>query len=257
MAISDVKTKAGAKFKATGASLRQNMTDEQKLKEGSKRDKVAFVCCLADPNRKQSRMCKSYSRKSFCVVGYKFELLEDTLVPNAPLKENPKTLLDTEEITLVPHKAGEIVALNLVETGAFISREEYAGQFTGKGRGVYVLAKYAKTRGNVPLPALRYIGSGSVKEDLEFIADMVGATDTKKGTPVIKEEYKDKFGVLYKKKKSGQKPDSEKPSGEAAANVAAAFRNYYKQKTSEDVVEPEVDEEETDFSDGFDEEDDE
>ena len=89
MAISDVKTKAGAKFKATGASLRQNMTDEQKLKEGSKRDKVAFVCCLADPNRKQSRMCKSYSRKSFCVVGYKFELLEDTLVPNAPLKAFP------------------------------------------------------------------------------------------------------------------------------------------------------------------------
>lgn len=233
MAISDVKTKQGAEFKAMGASLRTNMTEEEKVKEGSKRDKVAFVCCLADPNRKQSRMSKSYSIKSYQVVGYKFKLLEDTMVPHAPLKEKPSSMLDTEEITLVPHKAGEIVALNLVETGAFISREEYAGQFTGEGKGVYVLAKYAKTRGNVPLPALRYIGSGSVKENLEFIADMVGATDTKKGTPVIKEEYKDIFGVLYNKKRAGKKPEEDKPSGEAAANVAAAFRNFYKQKTAD------------------------
>ena len=229
--ISDVKPKQGAEFKAVGASLRDAMTEEEKLKEGCKRDKVAFVCCLADPNRKQSRMSKSYSVKSYCIVGYKFKLLEDMLVPHAPLKEKPQSLLDTEEITLVPHKEGDIVALNLVETGAFISREEFAGQFTGEGKGVYVLAKYAKTRGNVPLPALRYIGSGSVKENLEFIAEMVGATDTKKGTPVIKDEYKDIFGVLYKKKKVDNRPEDEKPSGEAAANVAAAFRNFYKQKT--------------------------
>lgn len=231
MAISDVKTKQGQEFKAIGASLRTNMTEEEKVKEGSKRDKVAFVCCLADPNRKQSRTSKSYSVKSYNVVGYKFKLLEDTLVPHAPLKEDLKTPLDTEEITLVPHKAGEIVALNLVETGAFISREEYAGQFTGEGKGVYVLAKYAKTRGNVPLPALRYIGSGSVKENLEFIADMIGATATKKGTPKIKPEYEDIFGVLYKKKKAGKPAAEEKPSGEATANIAAAFRDYYKQKT--------------------------
>ena len=238
MAISDVKTKQGAEFKALGASLRTNMTEEQKVKEGSKRDTVAFVCCFADPNRKQSRMSKSYSIKSYNVVGYKFKLLEDTMVPHAPLKENYKSLLDTEEITLVPHKAGEIVVLNLVETGAFISREEYAGQFTGEGKGVYVLAKYAKTRGNVPLPALRYIGSGSVKENLEFVADMVGATDTKKGTPRIKPEYEDIFGVLYKKKKAGKKATEEKPSGEAAANIAAAFRDFYKAKTvSEDTDE--------------------
>ena len=67
---------------------------------------------------------------------------------------------------------------------------------------------------------------------------MVGATDTKKGTPRIKPEYEDIFGVLYKKKKAGKKATEEKPSGEAAANIAAAFRDFYKAKTvSEDTDE--------------------
>lgn len=250
MAISDELAKAGnAEAKATaagsgtstknqqfiarGEAERAKLTEDQKAVEGSKSDKVAFVCALGDPSRKQSRKEGKENKPSFTVVGYKFKVLEDMEVPKAPLKADWKSLIDVEPVTMVPVKAGTVVSLNLVETGMFITRIEFAGKFTGEGTEVSISAKHSQNRQD-PLPALRNSsGSGSIKVNMEEIADMVGATaDGKnKGTPKIKDEFKDIFGVLYTKKSAGKKSAGvSRKEGESTKNVAAAFRALYASK---------------------------
>lgn len=232
---SKAKTDASAKnaaFRAKGAALRAGMSEDQKAVEGSKRDKVKFICALGDPNKKQSRKEGKASIDSFVVVGYKVKVLEDMTVPNAPLKQDFTSLIDTEPSTEVAVKAGQEVILNIAELGEFISREEFAGQFTGEGEEVVITAKNAQNRPE-PLPVLKKLsGVGSIKANMELIADMVGAGDGKKGTPKIKDEFKEKFGVLYTKKSAGKKSTggTAKNNGEAAADIAAAFRALYASK---------------------------
>lgn len=214
-------------FKQQGASLRAQMSEDQKAIEGSKSDKVAFVCALGDPNRKQARVENKTSVPSYVVVGYKFKALEDMTVPFAPISENWKTILDVEPMQERQKKAGEVFALNIVETAMLISRLEYAGKFTGEGTAVALSAKTSNDRQD-PLPILNKIGAGSIKENMELIADMVGATADTKGTPQIKGEYAESFGALYAKKSLTRKATSaQKKAGEGQADIAAAFRNYY------------------------------
>ena len=228
-AVKDGSSKIEA-FKAKGAAVRAQMSEDQKAVEGTKSDKVAFVCALGDPNRKQQRVEKNVSVPSYVVVGYKFEVLEDTTVPYAPLKADCKSPLDTEPVSERAVKAGEIVSLNIVESANFIARNEYAGQFTGKGVTVKLAAKSAKDRPE-PLPILNKVGGGSIKEGMELIAEMVGATADNKGTPQIKEEFKESFGALYNKKSIGKKSaGATKKQGENQADIAAAFRALYASK---------------------------
>lgn len=219
---------ATAEFKATGKKARAVMSEDQKAVEGTKSDKVAFVCALGDPNKKQTRVEGGKPVDSYTVVGYKFQILEDCTVPVAPLKENFKHLADVGEFSEKPAKAGETVVLNLVETGAFISKIEYAGKFTGNGDPVGLSAKCSASR-EVPLPILRRLSSsGSIKDNMELIADMVGADGTNKGTPQIKPEYAEKFSVLYTKRKAGKKNGAvAAKAGESTEDIAAAFRAFY------------------------------
>lgn len=226
-------TKADA-FKQKGASLRAQLSDDQKAIEGSKSDKVAFVCALGDPSRKQKRKEGNESLPSYVVVGYKFKALEDMEIPTAPIKKDWKTPadVDLDAVTWTPVKAGTVFALNSGETGILISKEEYAGSFSGEGQEVSVTAKFSKDR-ELPMPVLRISsGKGSIKANLEEIAEMVGATDTFKGSPKLKDEFAEKFAPLYVKKSAGKKSASGKgaQSGEATKNVAAAFRALYASK---------------------------
>jgi hypothetical protein len=217
-------------FKQQGASLRAQMSEDEKALEGSKSDKVAFVCALGDPNRKQARVEKKTTIPSYVVVGYKFKVLEDMTVPFAPIRQDMKTVLDVEPATERQVKAGDIVALNIVETAMFISRMEFAGKFTGEGTSVFLSAKTSQDRPE-PLPILNKTGSGSIKDNMELIADMIGADANSKGTPQIKEEYKESFGAIYAKKSLRKKSaGSAKKAGEGQADIAAAFRNYYASK---------------------------
>lgn len=217
-------------FKQQGASLRAQMSEDEKALEGSKSDKVAFVCALGDPNRKQARVENKATIPSFVVVGYKFKVLEDMTVPFAPIRQDMKTVLDVEPATERQVKAGEVVALNIVETAMFISRMEFAGKFTGEGTSVFLSAKTSQDRPE-PLPILNKTGNGSIKDNMELIADMIGADATNKGTPQIKEEFKESFGAIYVKKNLTKKSaGSAKKAGEGQADIAAAFRNYYASK---------------------------
>lgn len=227
-AASGASSKAEA-FKAKGKAIRASMSEDQKAAEGSKSDKVAFVCALGDPSRKQARVEKKASVPSYVVVGYKFRALEAMTVPKAPLKEGGKNPLDVEEATERQVGAGEEFHLNLVETAMLISRVEYAGRFSGEGTQVALSVKVSAER-QEPLPILTKVGAGSIKENMELIADMVGGDGTEKnrGTAQVKEEYRETFGALYTRRSLQKKSaGANKKPGEGQADIAAAFRAYY------------------------------
>lgn len=217
------------KLVAQGHAIRTKMSDEEKQLEGSKSDKVVFVGALGDPNKPQFRKENNQDIPSYVVVGYAFKALEDMEVPRADIKSGFKNFMDVGAMSTETVKAGETFYLNVFETGALISKNIYAGTFSGEGTTVTLAAKYAQNR-EEPLPVLNKVGKGSVKENMILIADMIGADPDKKvkGTPQIKDEFASKFAVLYEKRVAGKKGSSagSKATGESTKDIAAAFNAY-------------------------------
>lgn len=214
---------------ANGSAIREKMSDEEKQIEGSKSGTIAYVGALGDPNKPQARKQNSEDIPSFTVVGYAFKALEDTVIPVANLKSGFKNFMDVEPMTEKTVKAGETFYLNIFETGTLISKPAYAGTFNGEGDEVFLTVKYAQNR-EEPLPVLKKAGKGSVKENMILIAEMVGADPANKvkGTPKIKDEFAEKFSVLYEKRVAGKKGSSAgaKKAGESTKDIAAAFNAY-------------------------------
>lgn len=229
--VASGKTAAKAKsaaFRAKGDAIRQGMTDEQKAAEGAKSDTVAFVACLGNPAVTRSRKVGNDYVNSVQIVGYKFKALEDTTVPVAKFKAEPKNILDvdiTQETR--PVKAGEIVSLNVVESAMFISRPEYAGFFSGEGQTVFVSAVSSKDSKD-PTPCLKRQG-GSIKENIEMIADMIGAVNGEGGKAQVKDEFAADFAVLFNKRTTKRASGAGKnnSAGESIKSTAAAFRALY------------------------------
>lgn len=221
------KMKKDTAFAEKGSALRSTMAEDQKAVEGSKSDKVAFVCCLINPAKRQNRVANKESILAYQNVGYKFKALEDMQVPVAPLKEKFASDVDVENVTFKPVKKGEIFALNICETGILITQLPYAGSFTGEGQTVTVTVRHANNRPD-PLPVLRKVGS-SIKEVVEEVATK--ATVDGKDVYTVKDEYAEKFGVYFRKDSARKKSaDASKKSGERQKDVAAAFRDFYAAK---------------------------
>ena len=236
-AAPQAKMKAGGDakieaLKAQGAKIRMEMSEDQKAIEGSKSDKVEFLHALGNPAKKQNRQEDNVNIPSFEVVGCVIKVLEDMVVPVAPLKPDWHDLVDTEDYTEKAVHAGEEVSLTLAEAAIMLSQPEFSGRWTGGAIGVFLGAKGAKNR-RVVLPTLNRIGKGSVKENMELIGDMVGGDGTLKGgaKPVLKERFKEQFAPLYAKKtmsKTGT--GTVKKQGENQANLAAAMRTLWNKK---------------------------
>ncbi len=228
--VNHTNTTAGKEFKNKGALLRTQMTDEEKEVEGSKSGDVKFITCLANPAKKQSRQDSHLHTDipSFEVVGYKFELLGDARVPRIPYKVGAKSFDDVEStVTWEEHKAGEIIQLNIMETGLFISQPCYAGQISGEGIVVNLIIKNSRNR-PTPRPALRREGgAGSIKTDMEFVAEMVTQPDVKRPVAVCKEEYKENFGNLFNAAKVTKTKGKLEAEKQAHKDNAAAFNNYF------------------------------
>lgn len=218
-----------ASFRAMGASIRSQMTDEEKEIEGSMQDKVAFVCALGNPKKKQPRHENGKDYPSYEVVGYKLKFLADMKVPRINLKHNPESVIDVEDTcTWEDVKAGELKSFNLMEIGVLITQEQFAGKFTGEGVTVYLLGKSSNGRTDI-LPVLKKEGNGSVKKDMELVADVIGGEGSR-GVPKVKPEFEDKFAVLFDKYEMKQNRGIKKQTGTAAADLAAAFRQQYSKK---------------------------
>lgn len=218
-------------FAASGASIREKLSDEEKQLEGSKSDKVVYLGALGDPAKPQSRKQDNKDIPSYAVVGYAFKALEDITVPRADLNKNFKNLMDVGALTEEAVKAGETFYLNVFEMGAFVSKSEYAGKISGEGNSVIFNVKYSKNRVD-PMPVLnKEGGKGSVKENMILIAD-TSEVDGKK-VHKIKDDFAAKFGVLYEKRlaprKGGAKAGST-ATGESTKNIAAAFQQYLKNR---------------------------
>lgn len=213
-------------FVAEGAKVREAMSDDEKAVEGSKSDTLEFICALGDPSVKQNRTENKTSIPSYAVIGVKMRFKEDATCPFAPLAENCKNTTDTVAITEVPVKAGDVVALNLTEYAALLSKVEYGGMATGGEKKVRLGCTVSNAEG-FPLPNLKLEGQakGSYKEGMELIADVIGGTDGTRKTFKVKEEYAEKFGAWYNRKKmSKTSAAAPKAKGENAKNIAAAFR---------------------------------
>ena len=104
---------------------------------GSKSDTVIFVAALGDPSRDDvtTKIVDGVEKKSVdpTIVGYAFKCTEDVEVPDfgipKDLKKNPMDYENLEGTRKV--KAGEVFYLTRMETGAFLSQDEYSGRTTG------------------------------------------------------------------------------------------------------------------------------
>ena len=220
----------GIAFRKQGEAARAGMSEDEKAREGEKRDKVSFICALGNPAKKQMRVQDKENIDSFEVVGYKFNLAEPMMVPNAPLKEKFKDLTDCEPATEVQAPAGEVF-LNIVETGIFISRLEFAGQFTGGDKPVSLQAKVSGNREH-PMPVLHLNNSaGSIKVGMELVGQVASTDDKGKATSYKAfPQYEEKFGKLFMKRRVQKGATPDKKKGETTADIAAAFRQLYANK---------------------------
>ena len=214
-------------FKATGANLRQSLTDDQKAVEGSKAGELVFVAALGNPMRKQSRVQNGADIESFEVVGYKFKSTSDITVDVADFKSDWKELTDVDFVGQRQIKAGEEFNLNLVETGLLLSNIVYGGRASGNpDKKVILSATISKDR-KEPRPVLKIDTAaglkGSVKENMILIAE------NQNGTGVVKPGY-EKFAPLFNKVSLKKVTGATKDTGEGTANIAAAFRALYNNK---------------------------
>ena len=215
-------------FRASGQALRAKMDEKAKALEGSKSDKVSFVACIMDPARPQKRREGKADVDSFMVVGYTFKLEEDMAVPVAPIKTGYKSLCDVEfPVKWEDHKAGDIIRLNNMETGIFISQTQFAGEFTGGGNTVRLSMKFSNER-TEPLPVLNKIGEGSIKLSSEFVSEASEINGVKQYK--VKEGF-EKFAPLYVKRSAGGRGSAgSKARNEAHRDLAKSFEQYINSK---------------------------
>lgn len=220
-----------------GANIRVALSEAEKQLEGSKSDKVAFLYCLGNPAVSQKRVVAgNQSIDSFRVEGYAFKALEPLTYTRYNLKPEARIGVDVDRDTAteVQVGAGEVFYLNLFEAGALISRPEYAGSFSGEGQTVNFDVTFSEARKGEPLPILKKAsGSGSIKEGMIEIATMVAdPNNPNKKVAKVKDEFADKFAVLFTKKTSASRAGSaaSRVAGENAKNLAAAFNAYINKK---------------------------
>lgn len=221
---------------ATGKTIRVALSDAEKQLEGSKSDKVAFLYCLGNPAVSQKRaVANNQTIDSFRVEGYAFKALEPLTYTRYDLKPEARIGVDVDRDTAkeVQVGAGEVFYLNLFEAGALISRPEFAGSFTGEGQTVNFDVTFSSNR-EEPLPILKKAsGTGSIKEGMVEIATMIAdVNNPNKKIAKVKDEFADKFAVLFTKKSSAGRAGTAaaKNAGENAKNLAAAFNAYINKK---------------------------
>lgn len=215
-------------FKNQGAAIGASLSEEAKALEGSKSNTIEFLACLGDPSRKQKRAVKGESVDSLMVVGYALKVLEDCEVPYAPLKQGFKTLTDCEPIQMKPAKAGETVYLNNFECGYLISQPQYAGTFDANGTTVQFTVKWSNDRPD-PLPILKKVGEGSIKESMMEIAE--STTVDGKTTWKVKEGF-EKFSALYVRKSASRTGRAAKANSAVQKDLARAFLAYVNEKNN-------------------------
>lgn len=217
------KKKADKSYLTTGQAEIASMSEEEVANLGSKSNTLHFQHLLGLQSKKADRVGKGrQSFESFKAVGVCLKTDIEIQVPVIDVTKDKNTGINPEtDITYRTVGAGETFELNYYEFMYLIIRDEYAGFCSREGdaKGVYFSAKmssFLKNQAQLPTPTINFSGDGSPKEGMIAI-------DRKEadGKWVIKDEYKDAFGALLKRKtpvRSGEsKPSIPTPTVTAVA----------------------------------------
>lgn len=220
---------AHQKFVANGDAIAASVSDEVKVIEGSKSDKVVFIQCLGDATKTAKRTQGGDPNvPTHLVIGYAFKALEDMTVPCAPYKSSPKDIMDVEPATERPVKAGEEFYLNVVESALLISRPEYCGRFTGEGTTVSLSVKF-KNDSEEPRPALVKAGDGSIKENMDLVNNVSKDAEGRLKHEGCKPQYT-AFEPWFVRKTASRVQGGSKQSKDSAKSLAYAFAAYMQNK---------------------------
>ena len=183
---------------------------------GTLSDKIAFVCCLGDPSRRDITPANpakpgSQERQDPTIVGYRFKALVDMEVPDVQPGEDFQGLKNpmsySGDVTKKRQvKAGETFDLTRFETGVLVSSEEVNAKIFGnedlKVIASYVVSKKATGTGSVvkattalPTVTLRSVDNGKSVKDVPFVnvltfESIPTGNKTKNGKPMVKKARK-------------------------------------------------------------------
>lgn len=216
-----------ASLTATGAAKIAAMSDEQKASLGSKSDTVQFVAVLWDGVTQESyHNMGTIVKEGYKVVGYRFKALADLDYAVSPIVSAKELTVPNKTGEMKHVKAGETFDLDIAETTMLITRDEYAGKFSGGANEgadpVFISAKY-NTAANRYNPQLKKDNkAGSIK---------VGAIKTGHRTADGKieplPEFAEKFGKVYERT---QRTATRRSAGSGVSNVqalAVALQSLY------------------------------
>lgn len=207
------KKKADKSYLTTGQAEIAAMNEEQFAQLGSMSGTLHFQHLLGLQSKKSDRVGKGrQSFESFKPVGVCLKTDVEIQVPVIDVTKDKTTGINPEtDITYRTVGAGETFIVNYYEFMYLIIRDEYAGFCSREGdaKGVYFSAKmsaFLKNQAQLPTPTINFAGDGSPKEGMIAI-------DRKEadGRWVIKDEYKEQFGALLKRK-TPQRSGDNKPS---------------------------------------------
>lgn len=186
-------------FKAAGHASIASMSEDQKAALGSGSGKLKFLHPLGDPQSSSTRtQNKESGIKTHVVVGYSYEVLEDIEVPTCKMTSATiGDILQAEKDEWRLAKKGEVINLTLLENGLLLSTNELSGRVTGGGMGVTLEPKASDSRLYM-LPTMKK-DKGSIKENMVLIGDNITG-ENGRTTYKCKDEYAEKFGILFTKK---------------------------------------------------------
>ncbi len=217
----DVSVKSNKKITISEEQQKAYMENPNR---GILSDKLEFVCCLMDPAKKLVRTEGGKAMPTCAIVGYKFKLLQDMQIPFEPYKKNAKYFYDTMPVIWKDYKAGDIVQVTVMGMGRLLSQPEFDGEVSG-GDIKYYLSSYRSKNQPMARPTLKKVDkTGSIKNSAEFVASAL-TQSASRSRYVVKPEFEEQFGGLYRPLKK----DSELDGAKHSSQTALAFAAYYNQ----------------------------
>lgn len=204
-------TKANDEAIIFGNYLLELMSPEERGNIGINSDTLHFIHLLGLASKKSNRSIGGYNndreyRTTSTPVGIKLKTDIDIEVPVIDVNRNKDTGIDPEkDINYRSVQVEEEFIVTYYEFMYLIIRDEYGGFLKVLDKDFYArfspkLPAFWRGDAKLPTPAINFpTGEGSVK------ANMIDIDEKGPDGWVTKEEYKEKFGDLIKKKKRKRK----------------------------------------------------
>lgn len=183
-------------LKHLGLNRLSAMTEEEVALLGTNSEDIAFKNLLGNSWNQVSRMTKGQSALGSESVGLILQNVSDHPIKYVEFAQKSKNVMDVDFSTPVIKEAqpGEEFNVNWAEAGYLITRPQYQGKFAGDPEKVISYAPVSpKNPGELPTTKFT-LSSGSIAEHTVELAE--GDKDDR----VVKEQYREKFGIFAEKR---------------------------------------------------------